>query len=77
MFANLGSGGRGSDGTGLSGAAGGGGGAGEQCISFPVTVTAGQWDVTIGTGGAAGTSLGGGTASAAGQAGFFIVEYLS
>jgi hypothetical protein len=77
MFGNLGGGGRGSDGTGLSGAAGGGGGAGEQCFSFPVTVTAAQWDVTIGTGGAAGTTSGAGTASAAGQAGFFIVEYLS
>jgi hypothetical protein len=77
MFGNLGSGGRGSDGTGLSGAAGGGGGAGEQCFSFPVTVTAAQWDVTIGSGGTAGTASGAGTASAAGQAGFLIVEYLS
>jgi hypothetical protein len=77
MFANLGSGGRGSDGTGLSGAGGGGGGAGEQCFSFPVTVTAAQWDVIIGSGGTAGTTSGAGTASAAGQAGFFIVEYLS
>jgi hypothetical protein len=57
--------------------AGGGGGAGEQCFSFPVTVTAAQWDVIIGSGGTAGTASGAGTASAAGQAGFFIVEYLS
>jgi hypothetical protein len=77
MFGNLGSGGRGSDGTGLSGAAAGGGGAGEQCFSFPVTVTAAQWDVTIGAVGAAGTASGAGTASSAGKGGFFIVEYLS
>jgi len=77
MFGNLGGGGRGSDGTGLGGAAGGGGGAGEQCFSFPVTVTAAQWDVTIGSGGTAGTTSGAGTASAAGQTGFLIVEYLS
>jgi hypothetical protein len=40
-------------------------------------VTAAQWDVIIGSGGTAGTTSGAGTASAAGQAGFFIVEYLS
>jgi hypothetical protein len=57
-------------------AAGGGGGAGEQCFSFPVTVTAAQWDVIIGSAGTAGTADGG-TAPQAGQAGFFIVEYLS
>jgi hypothetical protein len=79
MFNNLGGGGRGSDGTNVWGnsGAGGGGGAGEQCFSFPVTVTAAQWDVIIGSGGTAGTASGAGTASAAGQAGFFIVEYLS
>ena len=76
MFGLLGSGGRGSDGTGLSGAAGGGGGAGEQCFRYPITVTPStQYDVTIGSGGAAGTASGAGTASAAGQAGFMIVEY--
>ena len=77
MLGLLGSGGRGSDGSGLGGAAGGGGGGGEQCFSFPVTVTAAQWDIVIGSGGTAGTASGAGTASAAGQAGFFIVEYLS
>jgi hypothetical protein len=77
----LGSGGNGGDGGNTSGgvssaAAGGGGGAGEQCFSFPVTVTAAQWDVIIGSAGTAGTADGG-TAPQAGQAGFFIVEYLS
>lgn len=80
-FGNLGSGGRGSDGTAPGGnagsPAGGGGGAGEQCFSFPVTVTAAQWDVIIGTGGTAGTTSGSGTASEVGKAGFFIVEYFS
>ena len=80
-FGDLGSGGRGSDGTAPGGnagsPAGGGGGAGEQCFSFPVTVTAAQWDVIIGSAGTAGTTSGGGTASAAGETGFFIVEYLS
>ncbi len=76
MFGNLGSGGNGGDGTGLSGAGGGGGGAGEQCFSFPVTVTAAQWDVIIGSAGAAGTASGSGTAPQAGKGGFFIVEYL-
>jgi hypothetical protein len=59
-----------------SAAAGGGGGAGEQCFSFPVTVTAAQWDVIIGSAGTAGTADGG-TAPQAGQTGFLIVEYLS
>jgi hypothetical protein len=77
MFGNLGTGGRGSDGTGLGGAAAGGGGAGEQCFSFPVTVTAAQWDVIIGSAGTAGTTSGAGTASSVGKTGFFIVEYLS
>ena len=77
MFGNLGTGGRGSDGTGLGGAAAGGGGAGEQCFSFPVTVTAAQWDVIIGSAGTAGTTSGAGTASSVGETGFFIVEYLS
>jgi hypothetical protein len=77
----LGSGGNGGDGGASGGgvssaAAGGGGGAGEQCFSFPVTVTAAQWDVIIGSAGTAGTADGG-TAPQAGQAGFFIVEYLS
>lgn len=77
MFGNLGGGGRGSDGTGLSGAAAGGGGAGEQVFRLTVAVTAGQWDVTIGAAGLAGTASGAGTASSAGKGGFFIVEYLS
>jgi hypothetical protein len=77
----LGSGGNGGDGGNTGGgvssaAAGGGGGAGEQCFSFPVTVTAAQWDVIIGSAGTAGTADGG-TAPQVGQAGFFIVEYLS
>jgi len=77
----LGSGGNGGDGGNSSGgvssaAAGGGGGAGEQCFSFPVTVTAAQWDVIIGSAGTAGIANGG-TAPQAGQTGFFIVEYLS
>ena len=77
----LGSGGNGGDGGNSSGgvssaAAGGGGGAGEQCFSFPVTVTAAQWDVIIGSAGTAGTADGG-TAPQVGQVGFFIVEYLS
>ena len=77
MFGNLGGGGRGSDGTSLSGAAAGGGGAGEQVFRYLVTVTAGQWDVTINAAGAAGTASGAGTASSAGKGGFFIVEYLT
>jgi hypothetical protein len=77
----LGSGGNGGDGGAGGGgvssaAAGGGGGAGEQCFSFPVTVTAAQWDVIIGSAGTAGTADGG-TAPQAGQTGFLIVEYLS
>jgi len=77
MFGNLGGGGRGSDGTGLSGAAAGGAGAGEQVFRLTVAVTAGQWDVTIGAAGLAGTASGAGTASSAGKGGFFIVEYFS
>jgi hypothetical protein len=77
QLGNLGGGGNGGDGTGLSGGGGGGGGAGEQCFSFPVTVTAAQWDVIIGSVGTAGTASGSGTAPQAGKAGFFIVEYLS
>lgn len=80
MFGNLGGGGRGSDGTlpgGNSGSpAGGGGGAGEQVFRYPVTLAAGQWDVTIGSAGSAGTASGNGTASSAGKGGFLILEYL-
>lgn len=76
MFGNLGGGGRGSDGpANLTEASAGGGGAGEQTFRQVITVTAGQWDVTIGSVGAAGTTSGSGTASSAGKGGFFIVEY--
>jgi hypothetical protein len=76
LFGELGSGGDGGVGNNPTGGvdstgAGGGGGAGEQCFSFPITVTAAQWDVTIGT---AGTAGGNGNA---GKGGFLIVEYLS
>lgn len=82
MFGNLGGGGDGADSSSSGGGvtadgAGGGGGAGEQCFSYPITVTSGQWDVTINSGGGAGTGTGGGTVASAGKDGFFIVEYFS
>lgn len=70
MFGELGSGGKGGDGPGRGNAGGGGGGAGEQVFRYPVTLTAGQWDVTIGSVGAAGGD------GAAGKGGFLILEYL-
>ena len=70
MFGELGSGGKGGDGPGRGNAGGGGGGAGEQVFRYQVTLTAGQWDVTIGSVGAAGGD------GAAGKGGFLILEYL-
>lgn len=82
LFGELGSGGDGADssvsGGGVtSDGGGGGGGAGEQVFRKLVTVTSGQWDVTIGSVGGAGTGTGGGTVASAGKGGFLVVEYVS